>query len=425
MTGDQRPLRIPRPSVARAAHRWRANSSVGRIRPITNVGVARRPRVAALDSIPHCSIDDWPQERTRRPARWSRIVWWHGSPALLVAFSILIALEGLYGVLAHLAVQRTREIGPYNAWRRARHVVRLILRDGIRPVGFGIICGLVFSDSSARCPAPIRKSASACELDDSGSCADGVARGRPRRLLFASASSFLRGFERRLAANVGGAERPKVLFAGPQVTCQNKGSIGVSPSEQGPAFQQNAFPYAFPDAGPTLPFWGAYRSDLSKLRAAAVTVRHDVGQRAENHLGGLTGSISQFDGDLHNELNAILAALTSDMEFEACNQDVRYTPGCQKSGDINYPPYASCLVPSGVSHAQFQPANDLLVRRPDASERTRYVLDLRAPSASGMAQVAGTTGGGSGCMAGGSTVAPPWCRSDYPGNRGDGHLRKR
>ena len=70
-----------------------------------------------------------------------RVVTWISS--LLGGFAIVIALAGLYGVLAHLVSKRTREIGLRMALGAARvDVVRLVLFDGIRPVLIGLGVGL-------------------------------------------------------------------------------------------------------------------------------------------------------------------------------------------------------------------------------------------------------------------------------------------
>lgn len=62
---------------------------------------------------------------------------------VLGAFAMLIALAGLYGVLAHLVSKRTREIGLRIALGAARtDVLRLVLGDGLKPVIVGIVAGL-------------------------------------------------------------------------------------------------------------------------------------------------------------------------------------------------------------------------------------------------------------------------------------------
>jgi predicted permease len=61
----------------------------------------------------------------------------------LGAFALSLALVGLYGVLSHVIARRTREIGlriALGADRRA--ILRMVLREGLRPVFFGLAGGL-------------------------------------------------------------------------------------------------------------------------------------------------------------------------------------------------------------------------------------------------------------------------------------------
>jgi len=73
---------------------------------------------------------------------------------LLLAFavlSLLLAAVGLFGVLSYVVAQRTTEIGIRIALGAQREqVMRLMLRDGLRPAIFGLVLGLVASAGVGR-----------------------------------------------------------------------------------------------------------------------------------------------------------------------------------------------------------------------------------------------------------------------------------
>ncbi|HUD14973.1 MAG TPA: ABC transporter permease, partial [Terracidiphilus sp.] len=73
---------------------------------------------------------------------------------LLLAFaviSLVLAAVGLFGVLSYIVAQRTAEIGIRMALGAQRpQVMRLMLRDGLRPAIFGLVLGLVASTGAAQ-----------------------------------------------------------------------------------------------------------------------------------------------------------------------------------------------------------------------------------------------------------------------------------
>lgn len=72
------------------------------------------------------------------PARMG--AWFSGTVSLL---ALLIAATGIYGMLSYLVVERTSEIGIRMALgAERRNVLLLIVGDGMKLVGVGILIGL-------------------------------------------------------------------------------------------------------------------------------------------------------------------------------------------------------------------------------------------------------------------------------------------
>jgi predicted permease len=66
-----------------------------------------------------------------------------GLSTALAAMSLVLAMAGLFGVVSHLVMRRTRELGIRIALGAdRRRIFGLILRDGLSPVGKGIVLGL-------------------------------------------------------------------------------------------------------------------------------------------------------------------------------------------------------------------------------------------------------------------------------------------
>ena len=74
--------------------------------------------------------------------------------ALLGAFGLALAALGIHGVVAYAASQRTREVGIRMALGApAAHAMRLVVRQGMRPVVAGLVVGVAAAVVAARAAA--------------------------------------------------------------------------------------------------------------------------------------------------------------------------------------------------------------------------------------------------------------------------------
>ncbi|HEY7636014.1 MAG TPA: ABC transporter permease [Gemmatimonadales bacterium] len=115
--------------------------------PMRVVAVLRRT-LAELDSqVPLSNVRtmrDRVAESAARPRASAGLL------ALFAATALLLALVGVYGVIAYGVTQRTRELGIRVALgARPREILRLVMRQGMAPVvagiSVGVICGLAGS----------------------------------------------------------------------------------------------------------------------------------------------------------------------------------------------------------------------------------------------------------------------------------------
>jgi putative ABC transport system permease protein len=112
----------------------------------TNDPASLIPQVRRVihDVNPDIAINDiQPMDEVITDALWQRRLW-GVLFALFAAVALLLAAVGLYGVMSYLVSQRTREIGVRVALgARPLDIQRLIVGQGLKPLGLGVTLGLL------------------------------------------------------------------------------------------------------------------------------------------------------------------------------------------------------------------------------------------------------------------------------------------
>ncbi len=121
--------------------------------PTVLAGTLRRKLQAAVPNLPYVSVEPFSEQVSPQTRSWRLGATMFGAFGTL---ALVLAAVGLYGVLAYDVSQRMHEMGVRIALgARSSDVSRLVVADGLRVVGLGLVVGFAIALLAGRLVAPL------------------------------------------------------------------------------------------------------------------------------------------------------------------------------------------------------------------------------------------------------------------------------